>query len=279
MKNLLIVTIILFSLGCNTASDKKSDESVITKLLENESHFAAKGDSAQWASCWLNSDDVSFIFTSSEGVQFVKGFKTLAQFIGEDKPFDLKLKRDNYNYKIDDNIAFVSFDQQDNWGGNVDRKTKETRTLQKVNGEWKTVHASVVEVSSFNEAPTASYHMPVNKMPKNPRNGFQNISGLGGMSISYMDVPGTADFTPLFEGLPENMCSSPHWGYVIDGALKLRYADGKEETVNAGEVFYWPAPHTGVVEKNVKFIDVSPDGKFIPVMDHLAKKVAAASSK
>lgn len=276
------LTCIVFAIACiscNNSPDRKADEAAITKLLENESHFAAKGDSAQWASCWLNSDDISFMYVSAGGVQSIKGFKALARAIGEIEPFELKLKRNNYSFITENNTAFVSFDQQDNWGGSIDRRTKETRTLQKVNGEWKTVHSSVVELSSFDQPQTASYHMPVNKMPKNPRNGFQNISGLGGMSIGYMEVPGPADFTPFFEGLPENMCSSPHWGYVIDGALKLRYADGKEETVNAGEVFYWPAPHTGIVEKNVKFIDISPDSKFIPVMDHLAKKMAEAASR
>ena len=99
------------------------------------------------------------------------------------------------------------------------------------------------------------------------------------MSIDYMDVPGPADFTPFFKGLPDDMCSSPHWGYVIDGSLRIKYPGGKEDVVNAGEVFYWPAPHTAIVDKNVKFVDISPDGKFIPVMDHLAKKMAAANPK
>ncbi|PVD50665.1 hypothetical protein DC498_18920 [Terrimonas sp.] len=273
---LTCIVFVVVCISCNSTPDRKSDEAAIIKLLEDESHFAAKGDSVQWAKCWIHSNDASFIYTTAEGVQSIKGFKPLAQAISKIEPFELKLKRDNYNYAIGNDIAFVSFDQQDNWDG-VDRKTKETRTLQKVNGEWKTLHASVVDVSSFDQTQTASYHMPVNKIPKNPRNGFTNISGLGGMSVGYMDVPGPADFTPFFEGLPENMCSSPHWGYVIDGALKVRYPGGKEETITAGEVFYWPAPHTGVVEKNVKFIDISPDGKFIPVMDHLAKKVAASS--
>ncbi|PVD50663.1 hypothetical protein DC498_18910 [Terrimonas sp.] len=75
------------------------------------------------------------------------------------------------------------------------------------------------------------------------------------------------------------MCSATHWGYVIDGALRVKYPGGKEDIVSAGEVFYWPASHTGIVDKNVKFVDISPDGKFIPVMDHLAKKMAAANPK
>lgn len=278
MKLKFLVPAMLLFASCSSSTDQKSDEAAIIKLLENESHFAAKGDSAQWASCWLHSDNVTFIYTSAEGVQQVKGYAPLAQFLREVKPFELKLRRDNYNFTIDHDIAFVSFDQYDNWGRS-DRKTKETRTLQKVNGEWKTAHSAVVDVSSFDQPQTASYHMPVNKIPKNPRNGFQNLSGLGGMSIGYMEVPAPADFTPFFAGLPENMCSSPHWGYVIDGALRVRYPGGKEETVTAGEVFYWPAPHTGIVDKNVKFIDISPDGKFIPVMDHLAKKMAETSAK
>lgn len=242
-------------------------------MLDDETRFAASRDTARWASCWVNANDVSFMYTTADGVESVKGFDTLSRLIGEIEPFELKLKRDNYHFEIDDNIAFVSFDQYDNWGS-ANRHTKETRTLKKINGEWKTAHSSVVDISSFNKPQTASYHMAVTQMPKNPRNGFQNISGLGGMSIGYMDVPGPADFTPLLEGLPENMCSSPHWGYVIDGSLRVKYPGGKEDVVNAGEVFYWPAPHTGIVEKNVKFIDISPDSKFVPVMDHLAKKMA-----
>lgn len=76
------------------------------------------------------------------------------------------------------------------------------------------------------------------------------------MSIDYMDVPGPADFTPFFKRLPENMCSATHWGYVIDGSLRIKYPEGKEDVVNAGEVFYWPAPHTAIVDKNVKFVDM-----------------------
>lgn len=273
----LALTALLIA-ACNTSFAQKSEETAITKLLHDESHFAAKGDSVQWAKCWLNSEDASFMYTSSEGVQNFKGFKALAQAIGEIEPFDLKLKRDNYQFTIGGDIAFVSFDQQDNWGG-VEQKKKETRTLRKINGKWKTLHSSVVVVSSFEQAQTASYHMPATQIPKNPKNGFQNLSGFGGMSIGYMEVPGPADFTPLFKGLPDDMCPSPHWGYVIEGSLTVKYPGGKEEIVNAGEVFYWPAPHTGVVEKNVKFIDFSPDGKFNTVMDHLAKKMKEMSGK
>lgn len=278
MKQALILLAVLSFVACNASSDRKSEEAAITKLLDDESQFASKGDSLQWASCWVNSDEASFIITDADGVQSYSDFNSLAEMLGEAEPFELQLSRSNYDYIIGNDVAFVSFDQEDNWGG-ADRKTKETRTLRKMDGKWKIVHAGVVVASSFPSGPSESYHMAVNKIPVNPKNGFTNISGLGGMSIGYMEVPGPADFTPFFKGLPDDMCSSPHWGYVIDGALTIKYPGGKEETVGAGEAFYWPAPHTGMVEKSVKFVDFSPDHEFVPVMAHLAKKMAEAAPK
>lgn len=276
MKLVSIIFSILLCLACNNPFDAKTEEAAIVKLLDEETHSLAKGDSAKWASCWVNSEEASFIYTNAQGIYSYNGFTSLAQGIGQIEPFDLKLERSNYKYSIDEKLAFVSFDQQDNWGVPL-RKTKETRALKKINGEWKIVHVGVVDMSSYNSEPTASFHMPVGKIPQNKQNGFTNISGLEGFTIGYMNVPAPTDFTPFFEGLPDNMCGSPHWGYVIEGDLRIQYPGGKEDTISAGEVFYLPAPHTGIVNKNVKFIDFSPDGKLAPVLDHIAKKMGEAA--
>ncbi|HOZ97161.1 MAG TPA: hypothetical protein PKY86_01665 [Niabella sp.] len=269
---------LLFSMTTILSFAQKTEEATIKKLIDDESSFAAKADFTKWASCWVNSDEASFSFTNKEATHFMKGFNAISKMMENMKPFELKLSRNNYQFTLGKDLAFVIFDQQDNWGG-TDRVKKESRTLRKLNGKWKILNVSVVEVSSFANPETASFHSPVDKIPQNPKNGFTNIYGLGGMSISYMNIPGPADFTPMFEGLPGNMCNSPHWGYMLEGSVKIQYPGGKEETVHAGEVFYWPAPHTGVIEKSAKFIDFSPDGKFIQVIEHVGKKMAAAKSK
>ena len=69
------------------------------------------------------------------------------------------------------------------------------------------------------------------------------------------------------------MCNSAHWGYVLEGSIRVVYGDNKEETINAGEIFYMPASHTVIIDKKVKFIDFSPDKEFIPLMDHVAEKI------
>ena len=99
----------------------------------------------------------------------------------------------------------------------------------------------------------------------------------GGMVVNYVELPGGADFTPMFEGLPDDKCQCPHWGYVLEGAVFTRYADGTEEKTEAGEVFYWPPGHTGWVEEDSVFIDFSPAEEFSVVAEHIAKKMEQAS--
>jgi hypothetical protein len=62
----------------------------------------------------------------------------------------------------------------------------------------------------------------------------------GDINVARIRFPKGADATPLLEGLPGNLCQCPHWGTVLKGSIHVRYADGSEESVQAGEVYYWP---------------------------------------
>ena len=52
-------------------------------------------------------------------------------------------------------------------------------------------------------------------------------------------------------------------------------ADGREETSRAGDVYYWPAGHTGWTDEGVTFLEFSPTDAIMPVLDHLSKQLAA----
>lgn len=97
--------------------------------------------------------------------------------------------------------------------------------------------------------------------------------GWGGMVVGYVALPGGADFGPSFEGLPNDACHCPHWGYVIKGAMHLRYTDGTVEITKAGEAFYWPSGHTVWVEEDTIFLDFSPEKEHGEVMAHIASKM------
>lgn len=107
-----------------------------------------------------------------------------------------------------------------------------------------------------------------------PDTVLRSQTGFGGMAVAFNELPAGTDFTPLLKGLANDSCHCPHWGYILEGALKIIYDDGKEERIQAGEVFYFPPGHTGMVEENVKFVEFSPEKEFLEVMDHLGKMMS-----
>ena len=106
-----------------------------------------------------------------------------------------------------------------------------------------------------------------------PGTKMRAMGGLGGMVVAYNELPAGVDFTPMLEGLPDDKCPCPHWGYVLKGAIRLIYTDGSEEVVKAGEVYYMPSGHTGIIEEDTSFIEISPEKEYNEVMEHVASKM------
>ena len=110
-----------------------------------------------------------------------------------------------------------------------------------------------------------------------PGTTMRGQPGYGGMTVAFNEIPAGTDFSPLLQGLKNNSCHCPHWGYVVEGEMLVKYDDGKEELLSAGDVFYLPPGHTARVEKDLKLLDFSPEKEMKEVMDHIAQKVAAMS--
>jgi mannose-6-phosphate isomerase-like protein (cupin superfamily) len=95
----------------------------------------------------------------------------------------------------------------------------------------------------------------------------------GGMTSAYMQYPAGLDFSPMLQGLERDHCQCPHWGFVIEGAIRVSYEDGTEETVGAGDIYYWPAGHTIVVEEAVRMVEFSPSDQMSQVLAHVVGKL------
>ena len=98
--------------------------------------------------------------------------------------------------------------------------------------------------------------------------------GFGGMIASYNEYPKGTDGSTLLEGLKNNSCQCPHWGCMIQGEMRVKYDDGTEEVLNAGDVFYLPAGHTGIIDEDTKVIEFNPEKEFGELGEHIAKKMA-----
>jgi hypothetical protein len=112
---------------------------------------------------------------------------------------------------------------------------------------------------------------------ESPGTIMRGLAGYGGMTVAFNEIPAGTDFAPILAGLKNNSCQCPHWGYIVEGELMLKYDDGTEENLETGDVFYMPPGHTAIVRKDLKMIDFSPEKELKEVVDHIAKKMAAMS--
>jgi hypothetical protein len=104
-------------------------------------------------------------------------------------------------------------------------------------------------------------------MPKVSRESAANVEDhgpvedryetMGEQTINFVSFQADIDGTPLLKGLPGDLCSCPHWGYVFSGKLTMRFAD-HEEVYEAGDAFYTPPGHAPIVEAGTEFVQFSP---------------------
>ena len=104
--------------------------------------------------------------------------------------------------------------------------------------------------------------------------GFGDPSGYGELSGEYFTLAAGADITPLLEGLEDDTCQCPHWGYVLSGSLTVSYTDEPEETDVAGDLFYWPPGHTVRADEDSDFVLFSPQAEHTAVIDHMRAKMS-----
>lgn len=98
----------------------------------------------------------------------------------------------------------------------------------------------------------------------------------GEMNVALERAPGGLDTAPYFRGLPDDRCQCPHWGYVVRGRLRVRYAD-HEEVLSAGDAYYMAPGHTMLTEEETELVEFSPLGEYQRTMEAAARNLAGAS--
>ncbi len=107
------------------------------------------------------------------------------------------------------------------------------------------------------------------------RTDFGDATGFGKISGEFFSLDEGVDTTPLFIGLEGNMCQCPHWGYVLSGQITTTDSKGDQETVNPGDLFFWPAGHNVKVNSDAEIVMFSPQHEHTKVIDHMIEKTRA----
>ncbi len=102
---------------------------------------------------------------------------------------------------------------------------------------------------------------------------FGSAEGYGQIGGEYFSLAAGTDLAPLLQGLANDACHCPHWGYLIEGRVTVSYSDGSEETVSGGDLFYWPPGHSVRVSEDAEIVLFSPQHEHTDVMDHINAKL------
>jgi hypothetical protein len=78
----------------------------------------------------------------------------------------------------------------------------------------------------------------------------------GACTVDFTTVTGGTDFTEPFSEMPGGACQTAHWGYVIKGRIRIKYAD-HEEILGAGDAYHLIPGHVPVVEEDSELIEFS----------------------
>ena len=99
----------------------------------------------------------------------------------------------------------------------------------------------------------------------------------GGYTVAFETYTQDADLGEFFRGLPDDRCQCEHWGYVIQGKLSFKTADG-EETFEAGDAYYVPSGHTPVLYAGTEIVEFSPTDEFKRTVEVVSKNMEAAQA-
>ena len=102
---------------------------------------------------------------------------------------------------------------------------------------------------------------------------FGDANGFGKISVEYFSLSAGTDISSLLQGLEDDLCQSPHWGYIIEGQLTVCFSDGHCEETKSHDLFHWPPGHTVKADKDTKMILFSPQHERSEVIDHIVNKI------
>jgi hypothetical protein len=98
----------------------------------------------------------------------------------------------------------------------------------------------------------------------------------GGMIVSYETFPKGTDAAPLFKGLPDDMCQSPHWGYIVKGKVRIATPKGGF-VLKTGDVYYLEPGHVPLFEEDTAVLEFSPKKEYQQTIDIVNKNIALAA--
>jgi hypothetical protein len=110
-----------------------------------------------------------------------------------------------------------------------------------VNIEWVKGVANVTEIFAPQSLVISKAELPVVKIGPYQAQFAKWAGHAFAFEVFPKGFPPGGDLA--WQGLYDNLCQCPHWGYVFRGEALLQMADGHQTVVHAGDLYYCPPGH------------------------------------
>lgn len=104
--------------------------------------------------------------------------------------------------------------------------------------------------------------------------GVDHTEEFGEYTMNFVTLRQDVDLTAMLKGLPDDSCQCPHWGYMLEGRMTVRYAD-HEEVFEAGDSFFMPPGHVPAGTAGTEFVQFSPADALRVSEEQMVRNMAA----
>lgn len=155
MKSILVIIVFLTTMGhaqkdlamVNSKKDVEKtseifEEDKIKAVIIKETEAFSNHDINAWRACFTQSSQTAYVYRWPDGTTGqIVGFKNLEKMVeswmeGEEDSVYKTLERVDWNIKIKDNMAWVTYKEKANIDGD-EHLIEEIRILEKIKGVWK----------------------------------------------------------------------------------------------------------------------------------------------
>lgn len=135
-------------------SNNQAEAQAIMQVIKAETNGFWMKDYEAWANCWLQTPEIRMLgWWARGGIRVTEGWEALSSNVKQlmeshptPQPNAARVRRENVNIRVSDQMAWVTFDQYGADTGEPDMDmpglSRETRVLEKHNGEWKIVYVN-----------------------------------------------------------------------------------------------------------------------------------------
>jgi hypothetical protein len=103
------------------------------------------------------------------------------------------------------------------------------------------------------------------------------LADWGGITVAFESAKSGQDASSLVQGLPDDRCQAPHWGYLFTGRIVADYGD-RRETIVAGQAYYIAPGHKVIFEEDSDALEFTPTAELEKTFEVVRRNHAAGES-